>query len=33
MPGEPLFETRAAEGVEAVEEGEGLVEEFCADLM
>lgn len=29
---EPFFQTGAAEGVEAVEDGEGLVEEFCADL-
>lgn len=33
MEGEPFFETAAAEGVQAVEEGEGLVEDFGADLV
>lgn len=32
FPPEPFFEARAAEGVQAVEEGEGLVEDFGADL-
>lgn len=32
MPSKPFFEAGAAEGVEAVEEGEGLIEEFGADL-
>jgi hypothetical protein len=32
LEGEPLFQAGAAEGVQAVEEGEGLVEEIGADL-
>jgi len=33
LEGEPFFETTAAEGVQAVEEGEGLVEDVGADLV
>lgn len=33
MPCEPLSQARAAEGVQAVEEGERLIEDVCADLM
>jgi hypothetical protein len=32
LEGEPFFQTGAAEGVQAVEEGEGLEEDFCAYL-
>ena len=32
MPGEPFLDAGAAEGVQAVEEREGLVEDFGADL-
>jgi len=32
LEGEPFFQTGAAEGVQAVEEGERLVENFGADL-
>lgn len=33
LEGEPFFQAGAAEGVQAVEEGEGLVEDFGADLL
>lgn len=33
MPFEPFLQACAAESVEAVEEGEGLVEDFGADLL
>jgi hypothetical protein len=32
LKGEPFFQAGAAKGVQAVEEGEGLVEEVGADL-
>lgn len=32
LEGEPFFQTWPAEGVEAVEQGQGLVEDVCADL-
>jgi hypothetical protein len=33
LEGEPFFQAGAAEGVQAVEEGERLVEDFGADLL
>lgn len=33
LEGEPFFQAGAAEGVQAVEEGEGLVEDFGTDLL
>lgn len=33
LPFEPFFEAAAAEGVETVEEGQGLVEDVCANLL
>lgn len=32
LPGKPFSETGATEGVKAVEQGEGLVEDVCTDL-
>jgi len=32
LEGEPFFKAGATEGVQAVEEGKGLVEDFSADL-
>lgn len=32
LDGEPFFQARATESMQTVEEGEGLVEQFCADL-